>query len=318
MGLRRDDGWPRGACLRSTGMAKVQQSEMDVGPAMYATVSDAARGVLVDACSIAEGLDIAFAVIGGWSPLLLNSDRIPHPGTRDVDMLFPAATTPEGLKGVVEAFLDRDYLPSIKHPFQLVRVLNVGGRRAVMGIDLLHPREEELADVSPEMFVDHVDLDVRLGPGSDESLMIRSIVTPHAGFIMDDEEYEPVNVQARTPDGRDVTVAVPVINELALIITKSNSFRNPKRRRDSFDIYLAASQARDHDALRQGLATLADKRPEVFAQLGAIREALEGNAFDFNDRVGEFMPSQELAEADPDYARSVLALLDDVEGSEGR
>jgi len=36
--------------------------------------------LLLESVAIADDAGITFAVIGGWSPLLLNSSPIPHPG----------------------------------------------------------------------------------------------------------------------------------------------------------------------------------------------------------------------------------------------
>lgn len=60
---------------------------------VYSSVSQALKGLLVESVSIAQSANLEFAVVGGWSPLLLNSRPIPHPGTRDVDLLFHQGTT---------------------------------------------------------------------------------------------------------------------------------------------------------------------------------------------------------------------------------
>src|SRR5688572_28917293 len=95
----------------------------------YPSVSEALRALLVDSVKTAHTSGLAFAVVGGWSPLLLNSHPIGHPGTRDVDLLFHQGTTVGGLQSVLRRFLESVYIPSAKHPFQLIRLLTVDGER---------------------------------------------------------------------------------------------------------------------------------------------------------------------------------------------
>ena len=54
----------------------------------YSSVQDAAGGLLLDAVRVARNSKLEFCVVGGWSPYLRNATPIPHPGKKDVDLLF--------------------------------------------------------------------------------------------------------------------------------------------------------------------------------------------------------------------------------------
>jgi hypothetical protein len=104
----------------------------------------------------------------------------------------------EALNGVVGRFLAEGYLPSAKHDFQLLRVLQVGPRHMVFNVDLLHPKEAE-EGFSSEMFVKHMDLGVVVSDLLPAHAFTRSIVTPHAAFILEDERSALVQVECRLP-----------------------------------------------------------------------------------------------------------------------
>lgn len=278
---------------------------------MYKTLEDAVRGVLVDACTIATSVGHRFAIVGGWSPVLLNSRPIPHPGTRDVDILFEHGASRGHLKDVILALIEHGYHPSAKHSFQLMRLVQAGGREVVVGIDLLHPQEQVLQGAIPDMFRDHVELDVPLSAATRDKLAMRSIVTPHAGFILEGEEFEMVTVEAERPDAEMVATEVPVINELALLVTKSSSIGNSKRWRDSFDVYLAIQQARDYGRLVEGARSLSGERPDIFEQLKGIQDVLDDESVRFNERVKFYMP-EELTNDQEDFSAPIRRFLVDA------
>jgi|SRR5581483_5010600 len=104
----------------------------------YPDLLTAARGILCDAVRIATDAGKPFVVIGGWSPFILNSGTIPHPGTHDVDLLFERAASVNELGAVVNAFLSHGYISSAKHAFQLLRLARVRDRDFVFNVDFLH------------------------------------------------------------------------------------------------------------------------------------------------------------------------------------
>lgn len=207
----------------------------------YVDLQSAACGVLCESVRIATEISQQFTVVGGWSPFLLNNGPIVHPGTKDVDLLFKHGTTPGALKDVVQAFLDHGYLTSAKHPFQLLRVIDVAGTDFVFNVDFLHSAQIALPD---HLFVDHLVID-------DGPLLYRyqSIVVPMSALLFEPAGMSRVNVDAMTPDGNRSVVSVPLMTELGTLLTKAESMKNPKRSRDAFDALLSVVQARDVDVL---------------------------------------------------------------------
>jgi hypothetical protein len=56
--------------------------------ANYPNLVAGAKGLLGDCINILSEINPAYVIVGGWSPLLLSSGVIRHPGTHDVDLLF--------------------------------------------------------------------------------------------------------------------------------------------------------------------------------------------------------------------------------------
>jgi hypothetical protein len=56
----------------------------------YPSLGEAARALLVEACTVLNERKVEYVIAGGWVPVLRGaSDGIlQHPGTRDVDVLF--------------------------------------------------------------------------------------------------------------------------------------------------------------------------------------------------------------------------------------
>jgi hypothetical protein len=211
---------------------------------IYTDVHSACQGVLAEAVEIAGSCEHRFAVVGGWSPFYLNNTLSLHPGSKDVDLLFDGATEPKSLENVVRAFLDRKYLLSAKHQFQILRVAHVGSEQLVFNVDLLHPNESTWAPGG--MFVDQIELPV---PDSEfvKSRYVKSIMLPNSQFIFDYDRIALVPFTTANPDGITVHCDLPLADEAAIIVTKSKSMALPKRMRDIFDIYLAITYCRDSD-----------------------------------------------------------------------
>lgn len=241
-----------------------------MSPTVYESLNAAAKGLLGEATAIANKCGKQFAVCGGWSPVLRNSTRISHPGTRDVDLLFSEGVEKAALKDVVSAFLDNGYLVSAKHEFQVLRVLPVGNREFVFNVDLLHPME---GDAKEELFVDHLLLPIPSDDFKSTFVFVKSIALPNAGFIFDGFVAKE-SVDFVMPDGSNKTQEVPIIDEVALLVTKSKSCLMQKRPRDIFDIYLALSNPRNPVEFRNQLKRLRHRHEGPFASIECINEGL--------------------------------------------
>jgi hypothetical protein len=255
----------------------------------FATISDGARAMLIDAVNCVSGTGHEFAVVGGWSPVLLNSHAVPHPGTIDADLLFSRGAEQGGLREVVRALIDAGFHPSAKHAFQLLRVVSVAGEKMVFNVDLLHPSEAITGrPSSADLFVEHITLEIPWDAIRGERFAAKSIAAPHSGFILDDQRYVLETVHVEDVEGETSSAEVPVIDELALLVTKSKSVSLAKRPRDSFDIWLAIDQARDPEQLAKDTRRLEEARTEAYLSLGEIWRVLDDGSFD--RRANDYMP----------------------------
>ncbi|RKP59162.1 hypothetical protein D7S86_04500 [Pararobbsia silviterrae] len=167
-------------------------------------------------------------VIGGWCPALRNTTSLTHPGTLDVDLLFYDAYASHSIDTVIQRLLGSGFIPSAKHPFQLMRVQTIRDKDFVFNIDLLHPRMQSDKDKAG-MFVDHLDLDVPLTNAEAVSKKMMSIVLPNSEVLFkralfSREEIDGIPFNLVTFDG--------------MFATKMDSCQKQKRERDAFDIYL--------------------------------------------------------------------------------
>ena len=254
----------------------------------YSSIQSAAKGLLGEAIQIVQPLDLNYIVIGGWSPFLLNSGKISHPGTKDVDLLFSDGIKVGSLEEVVNEFIINGYIVSAKHKFQLLRILRINGIEFVFNIDILHPDDDEIGS---DLFVDHVVLPVPIEEFGENRLAVASIVLPDSSFLFDGHflEYE---MEFNLPNGNIRSLRFPLMDELGLIVTKSLSVNNPKRMRDAFDIYTAIAQCRNYDLLLREFQLIKDNNIEVFQTLYGLQRAIKDNQ-DFDNRIKKYTLNSE-------------------------
>jgi hypothetical protein len=79
--------------------------------------------------------------MGGWVPFVFHTQRYPHPGTFDVDILVHSNSLDDGsFDSAGEALLTRGYLRAVKNTFQAHRVLCVVNEDLVFHLDFLNER----------------------------------------------------------------------------------------------------------------------------------------------------------------------------------
>jgi hypothetical protein len=240
----------------------------------YPDILAAAYGLLGESVEVVLPLRRRFVVIGGWSPLLRNASPIRHPGTHDVDLLFLEGRQAYYLKDVIEKLLEAGYLLSAKHPFQLLRELQVNGKPLIFNVDLLHPMETA---EHPELFVDQLALPVRISRFEDETLMVKSVTLPIAGELFPLHQVLQ-QVECIMPDGRQRCVDVPLMDEVGTIVTKAGSVGIQKRTRDAFDIFLAMTQG-DRSTTIGGLKQFVQERSDRAEALDALMKAVVNGTF---------------------------------------
>lgn len=266
----------------------------------YENIMQANRSILVEACMIMNAAQVEYVVVGGWVPYLRITDHVlQHPGTRDVDLLFNSDF--DQVKDAVPIFFDAGYIPSAKHPFQLLKKLTVQGQEFVFNVDLMYPAEPTVDD---DMFHDIIDLGVRVANHSSETQAIKSIAFLSADVIFQQSLWTNVDVEAVLPDGKNAKCAIPLMDERGLILSKCESIKGIKRGRDSFDIYFALSGASGVN-VASAISELVQNVPGARTHIDSLKEFLTQQPTLFNERVAKY------AKASPstNYAAAVLEAL---------
>ena len=199
-----------------------------------------------------------------------------------MDILFD--DEPEPIKSAVTLLLGAGYVPSAKHPFQLLKKLPVAGQPFIFNIDLMHPAESEL---ERDMFHDILDLGIKDDYDSHITHIIKSICFPSARIIFDEGLWSSFDFGATLPEGTKASDTVPLMDERGLILSKCQSVSNKKRARDAFDIYFVLSGPNGGPAAAQ-LKELAEKFPQVATQLAELKKFLVDSPDKFNERVQEY------------------------------
>jgi hypothetical protein len=211
---------------------------------MKTTILDGARCLLGESCNILNSTGIEYIIVGGWSPFLFNSKGYMHPGTKDVDVLFKKGTEPQELSNVITEFLKNGFIQSAKHPFQLLKAIEISNIDFAFNIDLLHPDNQEK---KPDLFIDHSDFPVKESEVIDINYKGKTILLPKSDMFFDGLFEEYID-DFEMIDGQHKKVNFNLLNEAGLILSKLNSAFNIKRTRDIYDIYLAIENCRNYEA----------------------------------------------------------------------
>lgn len=234
----------------------------------YQNIQDGAFGMLYESTNILNSLDVKYIVVGGWSPYLLNSNPIPHPGTNDVDVLFDKGYEKGKLKEIIAALLDSGFILSAKHDFQLFKEINVKGKTFIYNLDLLHPLET----VNPtDIYVEHIEFDIPADKYLSKNFKMKSIALPNSQVLFDNKVYQSYSLEV---DGLK-KIEFPLMSELGTLLTKSKSVLIEKRYRDSLDIFLTISQSQNYNQLIKEIRKLKIKSPDSFNVLYGVRQAFE-------------------------------------------
>jgi hypothetical protein len=272
-------------------MSEHQIRTFTIPPHNYPNLVAAAEGLLCETVELVIGTKLTFAVIGGWSPFLLNRGRIKHPGTHDVDLLFKDGGESGALQPVFDVLTTNGFVQSAKHHFQMLRILRVNDLLFVFNVDLLHASTTRR---HPALFVDHVSLPVLLSEFNDESLTKGSIRAPVTDFIFDGHIARE-DVNAILPNGTAGKWRVPLMDEVGTLITKAESMSLTKRQRDAFDIMITIRQSRDQAKLVHDLQNLRKQHSDAFAELTKLRQFCTEPRLRSN--VTRFLPAEEQSDA---------------------
>jgi hypothetical protein len=189
------------------------------------TILDGARRLLLDVADILKNRnDVLF--VGGWGPYLRNPSN--HPGTLDVDLLFPAEHTKEQMSEIAEMFLTKNFLVSAKHSFQLLKEYEIGSRRYIYNVDFLHPTLEKTHAAE---FRDIIDLDITIDGTKLKNM--KSICMPYGDVLFSIDMNNVTKVDDRL---------IRILEPAGVVFSKLKSCMNPKRTRDIFDILLSCRE----------------------------------------------------------------------------
>ncbi len=259
-------------------------------------LQEGAQRLLTETCQILNDEKINYIIVGGWSPFLLNGNPINHPGTKDVDVLFEDGYKRENLKGIILKFLDKGYLLSAKHDFQLFKEIEVENKKFIYNIDLLHPSETKTPD---EIYIDHIDLGIPSDKYKSSTFKMKSIALPSSQILFSHDLKTILSI-----DG----VKINLMNEIGTLITKSESIKIPKRYRDSLDVYFAITQNKDYPDLIKNLRNLKEKDPDGFNSLYGIRKFYESNEIKMYNNIKRFIGNYKLAE----FKESMNSFISDI------
>jgi hypothetical protein len=218
-------------------------------------IIEGSKALLKETLDILGSSKNELVIVGGWGPYLRHLNE--HPGTRDVDVLFPSSYSKASMMPILDRFLSKEFFIHAKHDFQLCRAYEVGNRTYIYNVDLLHPTEGKLNKVD---FIDRMDLDVTV-----EGIKVKQIVTININYgkeIYSEKLFDQIDFQGHVFN---------VLDGAGIVLTKLDSCHNAKRERDIYDIYLSLNEPRTLEKLDH----LRKIDPRLNNQLEIYRAELE-------------------------------------------
>lgn len=194
-----------------------------------------------------------FMVVGGWCPYFISESKVKkHPGTKDVDVLFKKNLDENEWKQLVKKFREQNFIPSAKHPFQLLKEYEVGGEKFIYNVDLMHPHKGGL-EKDESMFEEKYDYGVPQNHMSKMTYHLKTIVLLDSSYFFKSSLSERRNVSLQLLDGKRNEIEITFLNEAGIIVSKAESYKNAKRPRDAFDIALSIVNGKDEKGIKNDL-----------------------------------------------------------------
>ncbi len=263
---------------------------------MKETLQDGALALLGETTDILNDNGIEYIIVGGWSPYLLNKGGFPHPGTKDVDVLFKAGAKKGELKTLIDIFLKNGFIQSAKHPFQLLKIIRINGYDFMFNVDLLHPNDQEK---EPEMFVDHINFPVKESQTIQIDYSGKTIILPRSDFFFNDFSTNFVHDFELT-NGKRKKIEFNLLNEAGLILSKAESVFNVKRTRDAYDILLAIHQSRDYNSTISQLSNIMREQEQI--QLALQKMHTPKKLLKLEENTYEWLSKLEVSESEKNTA----------------
>jgi hypothetical protein len=184
----------------------------------------------------------------------------------------------------IKALMRCGFTPSGKHEFQLLLPIEVGSTNFIFNVDLMHPREQQ---TSPGLFADIFELGVDDAYDPTGKRWMKSIVFSGAAVVFNKGLWSNVNVRGTDARGSAAELEVPLLDEVALVLSKASSVRNEKRTRDAFDIYYVLCGPHK-DQIVTALRNLAAEYAAVKDQLDQMIEWISQTRATFNANVSQY------------------------------
>ncbi len=262
--------------------------------------------LLRDTVQILKNHEVEYLILGGWSPYLLNKGELGHPGTKDVDILLRSARSPGEIEVLIQAFIDNGFMQSAKHPFQLLKSINIGGHEFVFNVDLLHPT---CFGEEGEMFVDHLVFPIH----ESESMMMQycgaTIKVPNSDIFFDECTYDYEGI-LKDHNGHEFEINFKLLSSAGLIISKLESIYLKKRQRDAYDIYLALVQSSDYYSIVSNVKSIIEKHPAVMETIEKLVEdsslkMIVKNIHFWANQLGHCIPEENIIETFKKFVNEV-------------
>ena len=248
----------------------------------FDSLEEAAKGLLITTCEILNGTAVSYVVAGGWIPVSEGgSPALRHPGTRDVDILFSYER--ESIVNAAQKLLASGFNASAKHEFQLLRPIKVVDRQFIFNVDLMHQGEFRGPD---DLFSDIFDLGIPDAYDPTGKRWLKSVIFASSAIIFEERLWSPFELGGRDADGVSKVVPIPLMDEAALILSKVESVRQPKRTRDAFDIFFVISGPSAY-LIEARLREMSSRFPRVAKRLSQLKDWIAENPekFDVNVQI---------------------------------
>jgi hypothetical protein len=232
------------------------------------TILEGSKRLLLESVDLLGEQANDVIIVGGWGPFLRHEDV--HPGTKDVDILFPQEYSKDDMMGVVRQFLENGFFINAKHDFQLCKAYKIGENSYIYNVDLLHPTNGKVNKVD---FLDIMDLDVTV-----DGIIVKKVITiniQHGDVIYNDRLFERRTFENRTFN---------VLDGPGIVISKMDSCHNKKRQRDIYDIYLSLQE---NDTIGK-INYLVSGSPILTKQLKEYKKRIKSNWELYESFLSEF------------------------------
>jgi hypothetical protein len=158
----------------------------------------------------------------------------------------------------------------------------------------------------PELFEDIFELGVDDAYDPTGKRWLKSIIFSGAAVVFDKSLWSVVTIEGVDARGSVGQVRVPLLNEVALVLSKAKSVQNEKRTRDAFDIYYVFCGPQ-RDQIVVALRQLASEYSAVREQLDQLNEWILKNQEGFSANVSKYA-NIVIANA----AQEIIALLSEI------